>query len=186
MARPTKFDYDSDVFYDEIFALAFQGLLDAEIADGLMDKFGQTLTPEVFSKMKHGCYEGWNKEQNERRGARLSQTLERARRKINSIVRGRYLKAALGGIEIKGQAKTSRRMKVNGVFSDDEDIQTTETTTHTAPNMQALATWLYNYDPDWKRRMQEKKLEDSGRPTDIGHGVPIDKWIKEQVTDEKE
>ncbi len=30
MARPPKFDYDSDDFYNEILALAIQGLTDAE------------------------------------------------------------------------------------------------------------------------------------------------------------
>ena len=35
MARPKKFDYDSDDFYDEILALSMQGLTDAEIADAL-------------------------------------------------------------------------------------------------------------------------------------------------------
>ena len=40
MARPKKFDYDSDDFYDEILVLAMQGFTDAEIADMLVDKFG--------------------------------------------------------------------------------------------------------------------------------------------------
>lgn len=52
MARPKKFDYDSDDFYDEILALAMQGLTDAEIADSLADKFGVSLSPDVFSTMK--------------------------------------------------------------------------------------------------------------------------------------
>ena len=43
MARPKKFDYDSDDFYDEILALSMQGLTDAEIADALDDKFGVSL-----------------------------------------------------------------------------------------------------------------------------------------------
>ena len=43
MARPRKFDYDSDDFYDEILALAMQGFTDAEIADMLVDKFGVSL-----------------------------------------------------------------------------------------------------------------------------------------------
>ena len=46
MARPKKFDYDSDDFYDEILALSMQGLTDAEIADALDDKFGVSLSPE--------------------------------------------------------------------------------------------------------------------------------------------
>lgn len=40
MARPKKFDYEDDDFYDEIIVLAMQGLTDAEIADSLADKFG--------------------------------------------------------------------------------------------------------------------------------------------------
>lgn len=52
MARPKKFDYDSDDFYDEILALAMQGLTDAEIADSLADKLGVSLFPEAFSSMK--------------------------------------------------------------------------------------------------------------------------------------
>ena len=52
--RPRKFDYDSDDFYDEILALSMQGLNDAEIADALGDKFGESLSPEVFYTMKNG------------------------------------------------------------------------------------------------------------------------------------
>ncbi len=52
MARPKKFDYDSDDFYDEIIGIAMQGLTDAEIADSLVDKFGVSLSPEAFSSMK--------------------------------------------------------------------------------------------------------------------------------------
>ena len=54
MARPKKFDYDSDDFYDEILALAMQGFTDAEIADMLVDKFGVSLDPETFTNMKNG------------------------------------------------------------------------------------------------------------------------------------
>ena len=72
MARPKKFDYDSDDFYDEILALSMQGLTDAEIADALDDKFGVSLSPEVFYCMKNGNYEAWSDEENKRRSARLS------------------------------------------------------------------------------------------------------------------
>ena len=60
MARPKKFDYDSDDFYDEILALSMQGLTDAEIADALDDKFGVSLSPERFNCMKNGTYEAWS------------------------------------------------------------------------------------------------------------------------------
>ena len=85
MARPKKFDYDSDDFYDEILALAMQGLTDAEIADSLADKFGQSLSPEVFSTMKNGCYANWTEKENQRRSARFNKVLARGRRKITSI-----------------------------------------------------------------------------------------------------
>lgn len=52
MARPPKFNYDSDDFYDEILALSMQGLTDAEIADALEDKFKTSLSPEAFCSMK--------------------------------------------------------------------------------------------------------------------------------------
>lgn len=52
MARPKKFDYDSDDFIIEIIGIAMQGLTDAEIADSLADKFGVSLSPEAFSSMK--------------------------------------------------------------------------------------------------------------------------------------
>ena len=81
MARPPKFDYESDDFYDEILALAIQGLNDAEIADALGDKFGQSLDPETFNCMKNGNYINWSDEENERRSARLIKVLARGRRK---------------------------------------------------------------------------------------------------------
>ena len=108
MARPKKFDYDSDDFYDEILALSMQGLTDAEIADALDDKFGVSLSPEVFNCMKNGNYDKWSDEENERRSARLAKVLARGRRKINSIVRGAYLKAALGGKKIKNKTVTEQ------------------------------------------------------------------------------
>ena len=74
MARPKKFDYDSDDFYDEILALSMQGLTDAEIADALDDKFGVSLSPEVFNCMKNGNYDKWSDEENERRSARAEKS----------------------------------------------------------------------------------------------------------------
>lgn len=85
MARPKKFDYDSGDFYDEILALAMQGLTDAEIADSLADKFGQSLSQEAFSTMNNGCYDKWSDEESQRRSARFVKVLAHGRRKITSI-----------------------------------------------------------------------------------------------------
>lgn len=70
MPKP-KFDYDGNDFYDEILALAMQGLTDAEIADALADRFGVSLSPEVFCTMKNGNYDNWTEKQNQERSARL-------------------------------------------------------------------------------------------------------------------
>lgn len=180
MARPKKFDYDSDDFYDEILALSMQGLTDAEIADALDDKFGVSLSPEVFNCMKNGNYDKWSDEENERRSARLAKVLARGRRKINSIVRGAYLKAALGGKKIKNKTVTTRKLKIDGVYTEDEEIQTTEGETELPPNMQALSTWLYHHDEEW-RKVEKKQEDDEDVPNSTTKGVDIDAWIRKEV-----
>lgn len=161
MARPKKFDYDSDDFYDEILALALQGMTDAEIADGLEDKFGQSLDPEVFNTMKNGNYPHWSEEENARRSERLKKVLARGRRRTVSVVRGAYLKAALGGKKVKTKTVVRRKLKLDGVYTNDEEIQTSETETELPYNVQALATWLYHHDPEWRKRSVKKDVEDA-------------------------
>ena len=56
MARPKKFDYDSDDFYDEILALAMQGLTDAEIADSLADYLRRHPEMEARCTKGGGCH----------------------------------------------------------------------------------------------------------------------------------
>lgn len=171
MAKP-KFDYNSNEFYDEIFALALRGLTDAEIADALSDKFGQTLASEVFSRMKNGSYEGWSNKENKIRSEKISQALSRARRKINVLIRGAFLTAALGGKKVKSKSIVSRKIRrADGTLTDMEDIQTTETESELPPNLQAITTWLNNHDPDWKKASQ-------GEEDDEG-SIDITNWIKD-------
>lgn len=179
--RPRKFDYDSDDFYDEIMALALQGLSDAEIADALQDKFGQSLDPETFNCMKNGNYIGWTEEENERRSARFLKVLARGRRKTTSVVRGAYLKAALGGKKVKTRTVVTRRLKIDGAYTDDEEIQTSETETEMPYNIQALATWLYHHDPEWRKVQRKQDTEASEIPMDVKKGVSIDAWIKREI-----
>lgn len=161
MARSPKFDYDSDDFYDEILALAMQGLNDAEIADALGDRFGVSLSPERFYCMKNGNYEAWTEEENARRSERLCKALARGRRKITALVRGAYLKGALGGKKVKSKTVVTRKLRVNGVYTDDVEIQTSETETEMPYNMQALATWLFNHDPEWRKKSMKKDVEEA-------------------------
>lgn len=181
MARPKKFDYDSDDFYDEILALSMQGLTDAEIADALEDKFGVSLDVETFNCMKNGNYIGWSKEENTKRSERLLKVLARGRRKTISIVRGAYLKAALGGKKIKSTTVVRRKMKIDGAYTDDEEIQTSETEQELPYNVQAMATFLYHHDPEW-RKVERKQDEDANNVSKVTeHGINIDEWIKDRI-----
>lgn len=181
MGRPRKFDYDSDDFYDEILALAMQGLTDAEIADSLEDKFGESLSPEVFCTMINGNYDKWSDEENQIRSARLAKVLARGRRKINSIIRGAYLKAALGGKKIKSKTTVRRKLKIDGVYTDDEEIQTSETEQELPYNIQAMATWLYHHDKEWRKVERKQDEESSDIPINIRKGVDIDNWIRKET-----
>lgn len=185
MAKP-KHDYDSEKFRQDIAIAASSGMTDEEIADTL------NLSPEAFSRMKNGKMDIWSDEENERRGASIRQVLARARRKTNAIVRGRYLKTALGGIRVKSKTKRAiqGRCPVCGgkdpectecggtgqvLLTDKSVLQETES--ETPPNMQALATWLYHHDPEWRKIERNLDEEADDVATDINHGVDIDKWI---------
>jgi hypothetical protein len=161
MSGKPKFNYDDDAFYMEIMANAMKGLTDSQISFALEDKFNQTLTAEVFSKMKNGKYEGWDEEQNKVRGGRLSQALAHGREKINSIIRGSYLKAALGGKMIHSKSTVVRRIRLSdGTETDNQEVQETNSEQELAPNLQALSTWLFNHDLEWKKAVIEgKKLD---------------------------
>ena len=166
MAKP-KYDYSGDEFYEEVLTLAVKGLTDAEIADGL------NLAPEVFCRMKAGSYGGWNETQNQQRSQRICQVLTRGRRKINAIVRGAYLKAAIGGKRVKSKTKVYRRLKfADGSLSDNEDVQTSETEQELPPNIQALATWLFHHDDEWRKRSKGETEQEEG-------DMDIENWIKE-------
>lgn len=182
MARTPKFDYDSVDWYLEIQRLAFNGATNAEIADGLADKFKNTLCPQTFSEMINGEYKGWTKEENKRRSSKLSEVLARARRKNLFAVRNAYLTAALGGKKLKNKATTKRKLKLpDGTVTDTEDVQTTDTEVEMGPNMQALSTWLYHHDPEW-RKVERKQDEDANEiPKSKEHGISIDEWIKDRI-----
>lgn len=170
MAHP-KHDYDSDDFYDDILTYAMQGFNDAEIADAM------NLDPEGFNTMKNGKYIGWNEEQNARRGARILKVLARGRRKITAIVRGRYLKAAIGGIKTKNVQKVIKPIyDDNGTATGEEMVvQINESEIEQPPNMQALSTWLYHHDPEW-RRIQRGEPDPEEIPNSE-NGLNIEAWI---------
>ena len=197
MAKP-KFNYDGEDFYKEIYALAMQGLQDAEIAYNLGDSLGvandengvpyyneaRGLSPDVFNKMKNGTYEGWNEEENKRRSERISRELAHGRAKILGIVRGRYLKAALGGIKIKSHSQRKRYNIINGEKDElNMVMEETDSMSETAPNMQALANFLYHHDPQF--RNIQKGIEDGDINIKVKNGVSISAWLEKENEEDK-
>ena len=96
MAKP-KHDYDSIDFYKRIEGLAMNGYTDEEIANEL------NLSADVFGAMKNGNYQGWNDEENKRRGSEVYRVLAHGRTKIVALLRGVYIKGAFGGKKTKSK-----------------------------------------------------------------------------------
>jgi len=180
MGRPPKFDYDSPKWYATITRLAMQGCSDAEIAYGLGDELGEgyeglRLSNTAFLNMRNGTYEHWTEEENKRRSEEIVYVLDRARNRLNSIVRGRFLNSALGGRKVVNKTTTYRRMQIDGVLTDNEVIQTTESESETQPDRAALATWLYHHDKEWRKIQRgEEGSEDIPKAKE---GVDISRWI---------
>lgn len=174
-----KFDYDSNEFYDEIFNLAMQGMNDSEMSYALADKFSVSLAPQTFTDMKNGKYKGWSTEENEKYGARISESLARGRERVTSIVRGRYLKAALGGIKVHGKTTRKRHLIVDGQMTEDVVVETTETEQETPPNIGALSRWLFQHDPEWRK--VQRGTEDDDLPFDPKKGVSVRAWIQREI-----
>jgi len=188
MAKP-KHDYDNIDFFKRIEALAMNGYTDEEIANEL------DLAADVFGAMKNGKYWGWNEEENKRRGEQICGVLAHGRTKIVGLMRSAYIKSAFGGK--KTHSKTVRYVqdkcdcmgadkkcpKCGGtgwiILTDKSVIQETET--ELAPNMQALSTLLYHYDPEFRKIERKQDEEANDIPTDINHGIDIGKWIEKEV-----
>ena len=162
VGRPPKFNYDGDDFYDEIYALAMNGLTDKEIADALEDRFGESLSKDTFSEMKNGRYDQWSEEENERRSARINRQLTRARNKLNSVVRGAYLKSGLGGKPLRNYYYGGNPCVCGGKDPNCQICRgtgfpiTNITEQELPPDKQVLANWLYHHDPEW-RAVQDGK-----------------------------
>ena len=188
MSAQKKFDYDGQDFYTAIGNLASRDFNDYEIAmhigeevrkiiedrnnkiiddaetpDDIIledtENIPDDLTPEVFSKMKNGNYEGWNEQENKLRSMLISQVLSRARVKLNLLYKGVYDKVAMG----KWKTKTVTTVVRDGVDKEGNRVKDTTTTTteqELPPNMQALTTWRFHHDPEFKKTLQQMKKMD--------------------------
>lgn len=180
-----RFDYDSDEFYQTIEQLAKNGANDKEIATAFKHTLGFELNPNVFAKMRNGKYDAWTEEENERRGSRIRQTLEGARRDINRIVRAVYLQTALGKGTNKTTTTVRRRLRIDGVLTENEEIQTTEVVSGISPNVAALSRWLYHYDKDWRRTEKGEELggDDAPNVENVVKGIDVGAWIDKELTE---
>lgn len=187
MSAQKKFDYDGEDFYTAIGNLAAKDFNDYEIAmhvgeevrriiedrnnrlidaaeDELpeledTDNIPDSLTPEVFSKMKNGNYEGWNEQENKLRSMLISQVLSRARVKLSLLYKGVYDKLAMG----KWKTKTVTTVVRDGYDKEGNKVNDTTITTteqELPPNLQALTTWRYHHDPEFKKTLQQMKKMD--------------------------
>lgn len=180
-----KFDYDGQEFYEEIQHLAMQGYTISEMAYALADKFGVSLNPQVFDGMKNGKYNGWNDAENKEYSEKIRDAISRGQERIRALVRGRYLKAALGGIVIKGKSTRKRHLIVDGSPTEDLVVEVVENEQETPPNLTALARWLYQYDPEWRKVQRGTETEEL--PFDPKKGVSIRAWIQREIdADDKE
>lgn len=155
MAKP-KFDYKSIEFLDKIEKLAKQGLTDGEIA------FTIGLSYQRFSDKKNKIKE-------------MSEALTRGRNTINAAIRQTYLSVALG--KIKTKSTTKKIIDTENGISE----LVFETETEQPPNPQALATWLFNHDEEWRRlTIEGKKLDVTTNGKDL---IPE---IKIEIIDKRE
>ena len=104
MAKPTH-DYDSPDFYKLIEQLAMNGYTDEEIANEL------NLSADVFGAMKNGNYQGWNDDENKRRGSEIYRVLAHGRTKIFAYSAVRTSKARLA--ERRPNPKSLNMFKIN-------------------------------------------------------------------------
>ena len=188
MSAQKKFDYDGQDFYTAIGNLASRDFNDYEIAMHLGEEVRKIiedrnnkiiddaetpddiiledtenipdgLAPEVFSRMKNGNYDKWTEQENKLRSMLIGQALSQARVKLNLLYKGVYDKVAMG----KWKTKSTTKVEKNTI--NKEGIPYTETVTtiteqELPPNMQALTTWRYNHDPEFKKTLQQMKKMD--------------------------
>ncbi len=191
MPRHPKFDYESDDFYKEIERLAVQGLTDKEISHALEEKYGASLSPQVFSLMKNGHYKEWTKEDNRCRSEKILLALGKGRSQINALVRNTYLRAALGGKKITS-ALVPGVVRVECACGGNDSkcevcggrgyyfSKTQTNIRELPPDVRALSLWLYHRDEEFRKIEQMR-----GKTLDNGEDSPcdsiIDGWIEKHI-----
>ena len=185
--RPPKFDYESKEFLDHIEGLSQKGYTDKNIAFALVQKYGDTLNAQYFNELKNEKIEGTEKLTE--RAYKISEALARGREKINLFARDTYFKAALGGKKTKDiyRVFAERKCECGGsdmdcplcngtgrIISDKKAI-TQEVEREMPPNLQALGTWLFNHDEEWRKSVIEgKKLDVTTNGKDMNPAIQVE------------
>jgi len=144
--RKPKHEYKSDDFLNKIEKLANQGMTDSEIA------YYIGLTPQTFCEKKSAISE-------------IREVLARARESLNAIVRKKYLSLGLGGVKTKTVTRKKIELR-DGVMVDGDIVFETEA--ELPPNPQALSTWLFHHDPEWRKSVLDgKKLDVNANVQDV-------------------
>lgn len=154
-----KYDYEGEKFLEMISELAKKGYTDRDIAITI------GITPEEFSRKKSASQH-------------IPQALARGRSQLNTVVRGAFLKAALGGRLVKKYSYVQKRCECGGKdpecpICDGSGWITPEQHRvveeyEQAPNIMAQNRWLMNYDEEWKKQLK------GNDPTDINKVEGID------------
>lgn len=193
-----KFDYTDPAFYKEIEDLANAGYSDASIAYGLADKFGKGLTPESFSRFKN---EKDEKGEPTERSKSINQALTRGRSHILQAARSTYYQMALGQRKTSIVRRNAVQKRCPCCFENDmtpkedckrcggtgwyyltDKVITEESEMEIAPNMQALATFLYNNDPEWRENILRKKREEAEAEAAGGDGSGLPTAVNIRIT----
>lgn len=154
VGRKPKYDFRNEELLRSIEALAKKGATDKEIAVSL------GMSPTTFCEKKVEFEE-------------LREVLSRAREALNSLVRATYLQTALGKSKAKnvvtqysksrcqceGTDQTCPFCGGTGFIVSENRAVITETESDIPPSLQALSTWLYHHDKEW-RAVVDKKNED--------------------------
>ncbi len=166
MANKDRWDYESEEFSNAMENYAMKGLTDKEIAIEI------TINPTYFLELK-SKYDS------------ISEALARGRAKINSAVRQKYLAVALGGLKRKSVTKKLASALESPKYIDEHGMIVMETIEELPPNPQALATWLFNHDEEWRKKVIDgKKLDVTSNGKELNGSINIMSWLQANNEDD--
>lgn len=166
MANKDRWEYESEEFSNAMENYAMKGLTDKEIAIEI------SINPTYFLELK-SKYES------------ISDALARGRAKINSAVRQKYLAVALGGLKRKSTTRKLPSMMESLKYIQEDGMIVLETTEELPPNPQALATWLFNHDEEWRKKtIDGKKLDVTSGGEKLNGSINIASWLAANNTDD--